>query len=249
MRFLEAVQGIEKVSIWVADVGFAGLEELGASGSQTIDATLADVLMGGTVVDVDGGAQVPLAAGGLVVGLLLIKGNISGDLRVELPRVAAVIADRIISLKSFSDVIERERCAGELGLAATIQYELMPRPGYQDETIEIGGRIEPALDIAGDGFDYAVNSGECHFGVFDAVGHGLCSTMLTTVAIGAYRLQRRRRASLGVIADEVERAVAGVARDGEFVTGLLCRSDLAGSAPGVERRTPHASRNGPQRRC
>ena len=46
-------------------------------------------------------------------------------------------------------------------------------------------------DIAGDAFDYAVNGADLHFAIIDGLGHGIGSTLLTGLAVGAYRHARR----------------------------------------------------------
>ncbi len=50
---------------------------------------------------------------------------------------------------------------------------------------------EPAYDIAGDAFDYAINGTDLHLAAFDGRGHGLGSTLLTDLAVGAYRHTRQ----------------------------------------------------------
>ena len=42
-------------------------------------------------------------------------------------------------------------------------------------------------NIAGDAFDYAVNGGDLHLAILDGMGHGIGSTLLTGLAVGAYR--------------------------------------------------------------
>src|SRR6267378_596512 len=58
-------------------------------------------------------------------------------------------------------------------------------------TALIAGALEPAYDIAGDAFDYAINGADLHLAIFDGLGHGLGSTLLTGLAVGAYRHARR----------------------------------------------------------
>jgi serine phosphatase RsbU (regulator of sigma subunit) len=39
--------------------------------------------------------------------------------------------------------------------------------------IALAGILEPAYDVAGDSFDYAINDKIVHLAVIDAMGHGL----------------------------------------------------------------------------
>ncbi len=107
-----------------------------------------------------------------------------------------------------------------------LQHELMPIPSYKDDGVDLGGRLEPAYEIAGDAFDYAINGGSVYFGVFDAVGHGLKSALLTSIAVGAFRLHRRRLEPLEDVAQAIDYAVGSVADLGQFVTAVIGRVDL-----------------------
>ncbi len=53
------------------------------------------------------------------------------------------------------------------------------------------GALEPAYDVAGDSFDYALNDDVLHLCMIDAMGHGLDAAVMATLAIGAYRHARR----------------------------------------------------------
>ncbi len=57
--------------------------------------------------------------------------------------------------------------------------------------VAVAGVLEPAYDVAGDSFDYALNGGTFHLAVTDAMGHGLDAATMATVAIGAYQHARR----------------------------------------------------------
>jgi serine phosphatase RsbU (regulator of sigma subunit) len=144
----------------------------------------------------------------------------------ELQPSTVVIAHALLASRGHSDVVERIRGASSLSLAATIQYELLPYPTFTANGIDLGGKIEPAYDIAGDAFDYALNREGIHLAIFDAMGHGLRSTLLTSLVVGAYRLERRAGAGLPDVAVAIDRVVAAHAR-AEFVTGVLLFLDPA----------------------
>jgi serine phosphatase RsbU (regulator of sigma subunit) len=133
----------------------------------------------------------------------------------------------MLSARGQSDEIEKLRGAGSMGVAATIQHELLPIPSYFDGEVELGGQIEPAYEIAGDAFDYAINEGVIEFGVFDAVGHGLRSSVLTALTVASLRLARRRSEPLDRIGESIERTLSGVTEVGEFVTGVVGRIHVA----------------------
>jgi serine phosphatase RsbU (regulator of sigma subunit) len=55
----------------------------------------------------------------------------------------------------------------------------------------VSGILEPCYEVGGDVFDYAVNATTTHLALFDAVGHGISASMLSTLALNAYRNARR----------------------------------------------------------
>jgi hypothetical protein len=53
--------------------------------------------------------------------------------------------------------------------------------------VAISGILEPCYDVGGDAFDYAIDGQTMHVALFDAVGHGIGASTLTTIAVNAYR--------------------------------------------------------------
>jgi serine phosphatase RsbU (regulator of sigma subunit) len=139
------------------------------------------------------------------------------------PALALAIGAAVVGAQRHSDQFELVRGARHLSIAAALQWELLPLPIYQDPHVELSGRVEPAYDIGGDAFDFAANADVVEIAVFDAMGHGLVSTMTTTLTVGAYRFARRRGESLTAIARDIDEAVQGYSTEEAFVTGHLCR--------------------------
>jgi serine phosphatase RsbU (regulator of sigma subunit) len=140
--------------------------------------------------------------------------------------IALALGAAILGARRHSDIFELARGAQHLGLAATMQWDLLPLPNYVDPRFEVAGRVEPAYDIGGDAFDFAANEDIVEIGIFDAMGHGLRSTLLTTLTVGAYRFGRRRRDRLAEVAADIDEAVLNDVAGEAFVTGHLCRLDL-----------------------
>ena len=143
------------------------------------------------------------------------------------PAIAMVVGAAILGAKRHSDVFELARGAEHLRLASAMQWDLLPLPTYQDPLVEVAGRVEPAYDIGGDAFDFAANEDVMEIGVFDAMGHGLRATLLTTLAVGAYRFGRRRSSELAGVAGDIDEAVQNHVEGEAFVTGHICRVELA----------------------
>lgn len=220
----ELVEGgvIDEGIIWVLDHGFAELSDLGgARGSIKVDGSIAGrVAVSAAPLTNDSRAFIPLSRRGQVIGVFEAW-PADEETVARLTPVATTIANALLATVPISDVVERHQGSGALSLPATIQRRNLPLTSYADDHIEVGGRLEPAYDVAGDAVDYAVNPEGIHIAIFDAVGHGLRATMLSTLALASYRLLRRQNASLAEIAREVDEVVASYGRPGDFVTGIL----------------------------
>ena len=72
-------------------------------------------------------------------------------------------------------------------MAAEIQWNLLPPLTVATESLVVSAVLEPAYDVAGDSFDYAVTGETAHLAIFDAMGHGLASALFASVAVAAYR--------------------------------------------------------------
>ena len=88
------------------------------------------------------------------------------------------------------------------------------------------GRLEPAYEIAGDAFDYALNRRVLEAAVFDGMGHGVESTLMTTLAMGAYRHARRINEPPARVYAAISEAVSSHYDGDAFVTAVLGRLDL-----------------------
>ena len=66
--------------------------------------------------------------------------------------------------------------------------------------------MEPAYAVGGDGFDYSLNGGVLDLVIYDAVGHGLHSALLSTLTIAALRHARRCDLGLAELRSEIRPA-------------------------------------------
>ena len=73
------------------------------------------------------------------------------------------------------------------GLAAEFRWALLPPLTLWSPRVRIAGMLEPAYEIAGDAFDYAVNGDIAHVAMFDTVGHGMRACRIANLAIAMYR--------------------------------------------------------------
>jgi Stage II sporulation protein E (SpoIIE) len=122
-----------------------------------------------------------------------------------------------------SDVPHLRRQGRAMSLPAGMQWDLLPPLSARTPRALIAGALEPAYDIAGDAFDYAINGADVHLAIFDGLGHGLGSTLLTSLAVGAYRHARRDGAPIAGMHAAIDEALAGHYDDVSFATGIIAR--------------------------
>jgi serine phosphatase RsbU (regulator of sigma subunit) len=148
------------------------------------------------------------------------------DQRDELRALVTLVAELTVVNDAYSDVFCRLRRRKTLSLAAEMQWELLPPMSFGTERVVISGGLEPAYEIGGDSFDYAINGSLVDLLVIDSVGHGLPAAVLASVAVGAYRHARRGMLDLPEIAVEVDAAIATQLGASQFATAVLARLDI-----------------------
>jgi serine phosphatase RsbU (regulator of sigma subunit) len=126
----------------------------------------------------------------------------------------------------YTDLIELRRRRRPMNLAAEMQWDLLPPLAFSVPDLAIAGLLEPAYFVAGDAFDYSLNGEVLGFAIIDAMGHGVQSTLASTLALGAFRYGRRRGLELPVIAEHMDDAVAEQFHGDCFVTGHLATLDV-----------------------
>ena len=147
---------------------------------------------------------------------------------VEQAELLGVFAGLVTALTArVSDVPHVRRRGRAMSLPASMQWDLLPPLSTRTDGALIAGLLEPAYDIAGDAFDYALNEGELHFAILDGMGHGLGSTMLADLCVGAYRHARRQGAPVAAIHAAISRALTAQYDDMSFATGIIGRLTLA----------------------
>jgi hypothetical protein len=127
----------------------------------------------------------------------------------------------VAAMMRVSDIPHRRRQGRRMSLAASMQWDMLPPWTVRVPGALAAGILEPAYDVAGDTFDYAVDGGLIHFAIFDGMGHGIATTSLTNLTLGAYRHARRAGASLAQIHAVIDSALASRYDDMSFATGII----------------------------
>ncbi len=178
----------------------------------------------------------PLPDGSVRLHLPLLDGsNRVGVLGLTLPRLndydrqlaqrlAGLVADMIVTNDDYTDAFARVRTVAPLSLSAHLQWQTLPPLSMTTPVVDLSGILEPAYDVGGDSFDYALNDPVLHVAVFDAMGHGLEAATMATVVIAAYRHARRAELPLTEMYPAMDQAVA-TSFPGRFATAQLGQLD------------------------
>ena len=146
----------------------------------------------------------------------------------RLLRQLAVLAGGMLAAKNaYTDEFLQARRGAPMSLSAEVQWSLLPPMTMTTPQVALAGILEPAYDVAGDSFDYAINGNVLHLAVIDAMGHGLNAAMLATLAIGAYRHARRADVGLADLYGLMDAVIEQQFGAEQFVTAQLMRLDIA----------------------
>jgi serine phosphatase RsbU (regulator of sigma subunit) len=232
-RMLGAVETV----VYLADYEQATLLPLSGAGvperqELSIEGTMAGLAFRRVEI-VDSRAQnryrlwMPLLNGVERLGVveLVLGGEPTVEQQDELRALVSLIAELIVVNDAYGDVFSRLRRRKTLSLAAEMQWELLPPMSFGTDRVVVTGGLEPAYDVGGDSFDYALNGSLMDLLVIDSVGHGLPSAVLASVAISAYRHARRNMVELPDIAVEINAAIATQIGGSQFATAVLARLD------------------------
>ncbi|MCX5048892.1 MULTISPECIES: PP2C family protein-serine/threonine phosphatase [unclassified Streptomyces] len=170
--------------------------------------------------------HLPLLDGGDQVGVMAVTlDSVDDHDRRLLGRISGLVADLLVTKHGYSDLFFTVRRDEPMSVAAEIQWSLLPPLAMIMPRVAVAGILEPAYDVAGDSFDYALNGDILHVVMIDAMGHGLDAATMATVAIGAYRHARRFGIGLAEIYDFMDRAVAEQFGPEHFVTAQMMQLD------------------------
>ena len=237
-----------EVSFLIADFSGHALIRLGHAGSSAATRTQGDetaervpligsspgrALASQTVVlepDADGTRVfAPVTNRGEAIGVLELLLGEAPDEQVlaEVAFAAHALAYVVIANRRFTDLFQWGQRSVPLSLAAEIQHRLLPG-AYTCEAgqFTLAGWLEPAGNVGGDTFDFALERDMLHFSMTDAMGHEVAAALLATLLVGG--LRNARRAGVG-LAEQTRLASEGLAAnapDGGFVTGQVGRIDL-----------------------
>jgi serine/threonine protein phosphatase PrpC len=215
--------------VYLADLSRQTLQPLSASlPAEQVTGTLAGraFTSGQPVSSVrDGQARiwVPVLEQTARIGVLAVTLPDDGPAYLRQAELLGVFAGIILGgMNRVSDTPHIRRRAGHgVSLPASMQWDMLPPWSVRVRGGHAAGMLEPAYDIAGDAFDYAADDDTLHFAIIDGMGHGIGSTLLADLAVGAYRHARRAGSPLADMHTAIDESMTEVYDDLSFATGIL----------------------------
>ena len=164
------------------------------------------------------------------LGVLHLVFDAERDLDEDLVRigadVAGLLAEVVISRSMYGDGVERARRRVPMTLPAELQWRLLPPLTFVSPRVAVAGILAPTHEVAGDSFDYALNQHVLHVAIVDGMGHGLESTLLASVAVGALRNARRAGLTLADTVQATDAVLSEQFGPDRFVTGIVGELDI-----------------------
>ena len=177
------------------------------------------------------------------IGVLYLDSRERGYLRnaSALHALAAEAAVVIENARLYREVVEKERAAQELKVAAGIQQALLPPSYHVCGTVELAASMTPCRAVGGDFFDYIDKpNGDFAFAVGDVAGKGTSAALLTAVVQGLVAAEAGTSDDPGTVLHRINRALCRRAIESRFVTAFYGER-----GPGGPLRYCNAGHNAP----
>ncbi|MFF0311469.1 PP2C family protein-serine/threonine phosphatase [Streptosporangium sp. NPDC004379] len=172
---------------------------------------------------------VPLLDGAERLGVIRVSARVTDDQALsDAKALASLVALLVESKRGPSDSYARLVRTRSMNVAAEMQQNLMPLNTFANQDVAVSAAQEPAYEVGGDAFDYAVFGDMVHLAIFDAMGHDTAAGITASLAVSACRHSRRRGADLVRTSENIERAlVEQFGRANRFATAILAHLDTS----------------------
>jgi len=180
---------------------------------------------------------IPITSNGRLHGLISLGRRLSDlsyaaeDKRLLL-LVASQMGSFIEKMKLLGRMVEEERTARELKMAADVQRHLFPADGLEDDALEIYGMCLPALGVGGDYYDYfETDDRRTCIAIADVAGKGISAALLMSTVQASLRCQLTSATRpLADIVSAMNRLLQRSTSDNGYATFFLAQFDKATSA-------------------
>ncbi|WP_443056154.1 PP2C family protein-serine/threonine phosphatase [Streptomyces sp. NBC_00239] len=172
----------------------------------------------------------PVTNRGDTIGVLeLFLTRVTPDVLTQVEEAAHALAYIIVADRRFTDLYHWGNRTTTVSLAAEIQRQLLPSaPSCDAAEFALAGALVPASDIAGDTYDYSLDSDTLHLSITDAMGHDVDAALMATLLVSASRGARRAGCDLAEQARQTHQALLDHGHR-SFATGQLLRIALDGT--------------------
>lgn len=143
----------------------------------------------------------------------------------RLSRLAALVSLLVESKRAFSDVYAQLVRTRPMALSAEVLWNLMPGAMFANDRVVVSAALEPAYEVGGDAFDFALNGDLLRLSIFDAMGHDTSAGLTATIAVGCGRKHRREGADVLAAGEAIDEAIADQFATDRFATGILADLD------------------------
>ena len=227
--------GASSARLFVADYGLRILQEVSVTGgsgeAMMIEGTVAGRAFANDEIIASANEAVvwmPLTDGTERIGVIELTFDPGDTVRGDvLKPVIATLVLLLVARRRYSDVWHSSRRSEPMSPAAEAQWSLLPPLSCTTASVSVGGILEPAYEIGGDSFDYALNDHRLDFAIVDAVGHGMSAVLMSTAAIGSLRNVRREQGDLTTAYLHTDRLIGDQFGKSYFVTGQIGTLDLS----------------------
>ncbi len=171
---------------------------------------------------------VPIVEGSDCTGVLAftVAGPLDDPARRQSEELGMLVGAAIAIGARYTDLFNRVRRRRAMSLPASVQWDLLPPLRLRTPEASSNGVLEPAYDVGGDCFDHAINGFIVDVAIMDAMGHGLGSSILSSLAVESYRHDRREGQSLPVMHERLDSVLSDNFEGKQFVTGQLAKLDV-----------------------
>ncbi|WP_405587820.1 PP2C family protein-serine/threonine phosphatase [Streptomyces sp. NBC_01190] len=209
-----------------------GLSAGGGGGEYRIEGTLpgrAYQLTEVTAPASGGACWVPVRDGTERLGVLHVEpgpGRGDGPDEKVVRALASVAGLLLVSKRANSDSHARLTRTRPMGVPAELQWSMMPPRTFSDRRATVSAFMEPAYQVAGDAFEYALAGDILHLAVFDAMGHDTSAGLTSALAMATCRSHRRAGATIPDASKAIEDTLVGQFGHSRYATGILADLEL-----------------------
>ncbi|MFC9268717.1 PP2C family protein-serine/threonine phosphatase [Streptomyces zhihengii] len=174
----------------------------------------------------------PVTNRGDAIGVLelFLPGDVAPEVLAQVEEAAHALAYIIVTDRRFTDLYHWGNRTTAVSLAAEIQRQLLPAAAScEAPQFTLAGALVPAATIAGDTYDYSLDTHTLHLSITDAMGHDTNASLMATLLVNASRGARRAGEDLAEQARQTHQAVVDHGNR-TFATGQLLRIALDGTS-------------------